>query len=49
MQLEAPKLSETNPVSDSKESLSQAKNRATESSELIDTNTKYHVNDLINL
>jgi len=44
---EAPKVSETiNPSSDSYESLSQARNRATKSSKLIDTNAKHHVNNL---
>jgi hypothetical protein len=46
-QLEAPKPLETIiPTSDSDESPSQAKNRATESPQLIDTNAKSHVNDL---
>jgi hypothetical protein len=49
VQPEAPKLSETIiPTSDSNESPSQAKNSATESSQLIDTNAKSHVNDLTN-
>ena len=49
VQLEAQKSSGTIiPTSDSNESPSQAKNRATESSQLIDTNTKSHVNDLTN-
>jgi len=49
VQLEAPKSSETIiPTSDSNESPSQAKNRATESSQLTDTNAKSHVNDLTN-
>ena len=48
-QLEAPKLLETIiPTSDGNESPSQAKNRATESPQLIDTNAKSHVNDLTN-
>jgi hypothetical protein len=46
-QLEAPKPLETIiPTSDSNESPSQAKNRATESPQLIDANAKSHVNDL---
>ena len=48
LQLEAPKPLETIPTSDSNESPSQAKNRATESPQLIDTNAKSHVNDLTN-
>ena len=48
-QLEAPKSLETTiPTSDSNESPSQAKNRATESPQPIDTNAKSHVNDLTN-
>jgi hypothetical protein len=47
-QLEVPKPSETIPASDSNESPLQAKNRATESPQLIDTNAKSHVNDLTN-
>jgi len=47
VQIEAPKPSETiNPSSDSNKSLSQAKNRTTKPSELIDTNAKPRVNDL---
>ena len=48
-QPEAAKLSQTIfPTSDSDESPSQAKNSAIESPELINTNAKFHVNDLIN-
>ena len=49
VQSEALKTSERIiPTSDSNESLSQAKNSAIESSQLIDTNAKPHVNDLTN-